>query len=51
MIYILAAGCLGATLGFMTCAVLSGNRIRRANLEGYLEAVRFQKAMEKEVGR
>lgn len=50
MIYILAAALLGAAMGFMGCALFSSRRIRRANLEGYLEAVRFQKKMEKEVG-
>lgn len=42
-IYIYAAAMLGAALGFFTCALCSSARIRRANLEGYLEAVNFQK--------
>jgi hypothetical protein len=44
-IYIYAAGVLGATMGFFTCARMSSARIRRANLEGYLEAVRYQKSL------
>jgi len=39
--YILATGLLCAPLGFICCAVLSGSRVRRANLEGWKEAVRF----------
>ena len=31
----------------MTCALLASTRIRRANLEGYLEAVRYQKEQER----
>lgn len=46
-VYIYAAALIGAALGFMGCAVLTGRRVRRANLEGYLEAVRFQKNAEK----
>jgi len=48
--YIVAAACFGAALGFMACAVFSSSRIRRANMEGYLEAVRFQQEAAKEVG-
>lgn len=31
---------VSAALGFMFCAVLASRRIRRANIEGYKEAVR-----------
>lgn len=44
--YIYAAAVFGAAIGFFTCALCSSSRIRRANLEGYLEAVRFQKEQE-----
>ena len=45
-IYIYGAALLGAAIGFFSCALVASKRIRRANLEGYLEAVRFQKRME-----
>lgn len=48
-VYIYAAGFLGGALGFFTCAVMASNRIRRANLDGYLEAVRYYKSLDKEV--
>ena len=44
-IYIYGALALGAAMGFFTSALLCSKRIRRANLEGYLEAVRYQKSL------
>lgn len=38
---ILAAALLGAALGFMAACVICSRRIRRANLEGFKEAVRL----------
>ena len=43
--YIYAAALLGGLLGFFSCALCASSRIRRANLEGYLEAVNYQKRM------
>lgn len=56
MTYIIAAAVLGAVLGFFGCALLASAAIRRANREGYLEAMRFyarheQSSLEREVAR
>ena len=46
--YIIAAALLGAAIGFFAHRSLTRRRSRRANFEGFKEAVRFYDARDKE---
>jgi hypothetical protein len=42
--YILAAAILGASIGFIGASLMAAHQVRRANNDGYAEAVRHYQA-------
>jgi hypothetical protein len=47
-VYIIAAAILGACIGFFGCALFASSQIRRANRDGYAEALRHLRSREDE---